>query len=114
VTDRRFFEFGPFRLSPTGRVLFRGDQAIPLPPKAADTLLLLVLNAGDVVEKGDLLKKVWPDACVEEGSLARIIFVLRKALEDGSDGREYIATIPKRGYRFAVPVVLVEGDPQVL
>jgi TolB-like protein/DNA-binding winged helix-turn-helix (wHTH) protein/Tfp pilus assembly protein PilF len=114
VTDRRFFEFGPFRLSPTGRVLFRGDQAVPLPPKAADTLLLLVLNAGDVVEKGDLLRKVWPDACVEEGSLARIIFVLRKALEDGSDGREYIATIPKRGYRFAVPVVLVEGDPQVL
>jgi len=66
--ERRFFEFGCFRLDPAGRVLFRGDQVIPLPPKAADTLLLLVQNAGNVVEKQDLLKNVWQDAFVEEGS----------------------------------------------
>jgi len=71
--DRRFYEFGSFRLDPTGRILFHGDRAIPLPPKAADTLLLLVENAGNVVEKHDLLKQVWHDALVEEGSVTRTI-----------------------------------------
>jgi DNA-binding winged helix-turn-helix (wHTH) protein len=49
--SQRFYEFGPFRLDGTGRVLFRGDEAVPLSPKAADVLLLLVQNAGNVVEK---------------------------------------------------------------
>jgi TolB-like protein/DNA-binding winged helix-turn-helix (wHTH) protein/Flp pilus assembly protein TadD len=113
VADRRFYEFGRFRLDLAGPTLFRGDQAIPLPPKAADALLLLVQNAGTIVRKEDLLKKVWPDAFVEEGSLSRTIFILRKALGDGGDGQEYIATIPKRGYRFACPVKQVEGTSQV-
>jgi len=113
VADRRIYEFGRFRLHLAGPTLFRGDQAIPLPPKAADALLLLVQNAGTIVRKEDLLKKVWPDAFVEEGSLSRTIFILRKALEDGGDGQEYIATIPKRGYRFACPVRQVEGTSQV-
>jgi TolB-like protein/DNA-binding winged helix-turn-helix (wHTH) protein/Flp pilus assembly protein TadD len=113
VADRRFYEFGRFRLDLAGPTLFRGDQAIPLPPKAADALLLLVQNAGTIVRKEDLLKKVWPDAFVEEGSLSRTIFILRKALEDGGDGQEYIATIRKRGYRFACPVKQVEGTSQV-
>jgi hypothetical protein len=52
---QRFYEFGRFRLDGTGRVLFRGDQAVPLSPKAADVLLLLVQNPGSVVEKKELL-----------------------------------------------------------
>jgi TolB-like protein/Flp pilus assembly protein TadD len=102
--DRRFYEFGSFRLDPTGRILFHGDRAIPLPPKAADTLLLLVENAGNVVEKHDLLKQVWHDALVEEGSVTRTISILRKALEDCVHGQEFISTVPTRGYRFAARV----------
>ena len=109
MADRTFFEFGRFRLDATGRLLFRGDQAIPLPPKAADVLLMLVQNAGSVVEKQDLLKSVWPETYVEDGSLARAISILRKTLGEGGDGREYIATVSKRGYRFTVPVK--ETDP---
>ncbi len=104
MADRRFLQFGRFRLDPTGRLLFCNEQAIPLPPKAADVLLLLVQNAGNVVEKEDLLKAVWQETYVEEGSLARSISILRKAFDDRDSGREYIATIPKRGYRFVVPV----------
>ena len=102
--DRRFYEFGRFRLDATGRVLFRGNRAIPIPPKAADTLLLLVQNAGNVVEKQDLLKQVWQGAFVEEGSLTRTISILRKVLEDGAHGQEFISTIPTRGYRFTARV----------
>jgi len=111
LAERRFYRFGRFRLDSTGRVLFCGDRAIRLPPKAADTLLLLVQNAGNVVEKEDLLKHVWQDAFVEEGSLTRTISILRKALEDAARGQEFIATIAKRGYRFVAPVMESPGQP---
>jgi TolB-like protein/Tfp pilus assembly protein PilF len=88
----------------SGASFYRGQRTIPLSPKAADVLLLLVERAGDVVEKDELLKHVWRDAFVEEGSLTRTIFILRKALECEESAFEYIATIPKRGYRFATPV----------
>lgn len=111
LAERRFYRFGRFRLDPAGRVLFRGDRAIRLPPKAVDTLLLLVQNAGNVVEKQDLLKHVWQDAFVEEGSLTRTISILRKALEDAAHGQEFISTIAKRGYRFAAPVMESQSQP---
>ena len=111
LAERRFYRFGRFRLDPNGRVLFRGDRAVRLPPKAADTLLVLVQNAGNVVEKQDLLKHVWQGAFVEEGSLTRTISILRKALEDPSHGQEFISTISKRGYRFAAPVIESPGQP---
>jgi TolB-like protein/Tfp pilus assembly protein PilF len=104
MATRRFYGFGPFRLDPTGRVLFRGKRLLPLQPKAADTLLLLVENAGNVVTKEQILQTVWRDTFVEEGSLTRTISVLRKLLGRSARGREHILTVPKRGYSFAVPV----------
>jgi TolB-like protein/Tfp pilus assembly protein PilF len=98
------YRFGPYRLQTPGPLLYRKDEAVPLPPKVAQTLLLLVERAGEVVQKEELLGKVWQDAFVEEGSLTRTISVLRKALHDGEKGQEFIATISKRGYRFVAPV----------
>ena len=102
--SRPFYEFGRFRLDGAGRLLFRGDEAVPLSPKAADVLVVLVQNAGNVVEKKELLNKVWQGAFVEEGSLTRTISILRKVLESGGERQECIATVSKRGYRFALPV----------
>jgi TolB-like protein len=104
-----FYAFGPFRLDAKGRALFRGARMVPVPPKAADTLLLLVENAGSVVTKEQLLATVWRDTFVEEGSLTRTISVLRKVLDDRARGHEYIVTIPKRGYRFAARVERAVG-----
>jgi TolB-like protein/Tfp pilus assembly protein PilF len=56
-----------------------------------------------------LLKRVWPDTFVEEGSLARNISTLRKVLGKGQEGAEYIETIPKRGYRLVAPVRRISG-----
>ncbi|HEY1333808.1 MAG TPA: winged helix-turn-helix domain-containing protein, partial [Myxococcaceae bacterium] len=92
--------FGPFRLDPRARVLYRGDTDVQLPPKAAETLVVLVENAGELVEKEELLRRVWPDVVVGEGSLTRTISVLRKALGTRGNGEEYIVTASKRGYRF--------------
>jgi TolB-like protein/Flp pilus assembly protein TadD len=110
---RHLYEFGRFRLDSTGRVLFRGDEAVPLSPKAADVLLLLVQNAGRVLEKKELLNKVWQGAFVEEGSLTRTISILRKFLEAGDDGQECIATVSKRGYRFVLPVKKIPAQKPV-
>jgi DNA-binding winged helix-turn-helix (wHTH) protein len=91
------YEFGPFRLEPAERKLLCGGEVVALTPKAFDTLYLLVRNSGRLIEKEDLIRMLWPDTFVEEGSLSNNIFLLRKAL--GEDVA-YIETIPKRGYRF--------------
>jgi TolB-like protein/Tfp pilus assembly protein PilF len=104
VAQRRLFEFGPFRLDARGCILFRKEQVVPLSPKAARTLLLLVENAGQVVGKEEILQKVWPGAFVTESSLTRTVFDLRKALSGLDGDQQWIVTISKRGYRFAAPV----------
>src|SRR5262249_21541177 len=101
---KHFYAFGPFRLDSRERVLLRGGQPVPLNPKVVETLLLLVENAGHLVGKDELMKRVWPDAFVEEGNLTKNIFFLRKALGRGDEGREYIETVPRRGYRFVAKV----------
>jgi hypothetical protein len=90
--DRReLYEFGPFRLEPAERKLLRGSEVVVLTPKAFETLVLLVRNSGRLLEKDELLRMLWPDSFVEEGSLSNNIFVLRKGLGDDS---EYIETVP--------------------
>ena len=98
----RFYEFGPFLLDPAERILKRGNEIVPLTPKAFDTLHLLVRNSGHLLEKDELLRALWPDTFVEEGSLSNNIFLLRKAL--GEDPA-FIETVPRRGYRFVGAVV---------
>jgi TolB-like protein/Tfp pilus assembly protein PilF len=102
------YQFGRYRLQSPGGLLYCGKRLVPLAPKVAQTLLLLVENAGEVVEKEELLRKVWGGAFIEEGSVTRTISVLRKALEEGGKGREFIATISKRGYRFGASVQEIE------
>ena len=98
------FEFGPFRLNPSERLLLREKTPVQLPPKAFDALLALVENQGRLLEKDELLRKVWPDAFVEESNLAQHISILRKALRDGEDGSQFIETVPRYGYRFVAEV----------
>jgi TolB-like protein/DNA-binding winged helix-turn-helix (wHTH) protein/Tfp pilus assembly protein PilF len=93
----QIYEFGPFRLEPAERKLLRGNEIVELTPKAFDTLLLLVRNSGHLLDKDELISRVWPETFVEEGSLSNNIFLLRKAL--GEDPA-FIETVPRRGYRF--------------
>ncbi len=93
-------KFGPYRLDRDQRLLFRGSEIIPLAPRLYDTLLALVESGGRVADKEDLLRRVWQDAFVEEGSLARNVSTLRKLLGEGPRDHKYIVTVPKRGYRF--------------
>jgi TolB-like protein/DNA-binding winged helix-turn-helix (wHTH) protein len=101
--EKQVYEFGPFRIDSVERLLFRGQDVLPLTPKAIDTLLALISNPGRVLEKEELMKMVWQDSFVEEGGLARNVSLLRKTIGDTEEDR-YIETIPKRGYRFVATV----------
>jgi TolB-like protein/DNA-binding winged helix-turn-helix (wHTH) protein/Tfp pilus assembly protein PilF len=96
-----FFDFGRFRLDSVERVLLADSHPVALTPKAIETLLELLKNSGHILEKDELLKHVWPDTFVEEGTLVQNISTLRKVLGEAPDGSTYIETIPRRGYRFA-------------
>src|ERR1044071_8541718 len=104
------YEFGPYRLDPNERVLTRAGDTISLTPKATEILLLLVVNAGQLVEKDELLQQVWPDTFVEESNLSQNIFTLRRALGDERAGPRYIETVARRGYRFVATVRVVGPD----
>jgi Tol biopolymer transport system component/DNA-binding winged helix-turn-helix (wHTH) protein len=103
--NRHFYEFGPFRIDTANRQLMRDGEVVPLKAKAVDTLLFLIDNRGDVVEKDELMKTLWPDSFVEESNLTQNIYTLRKALGEG----DYIETIPRRGYRFVADVRQPDG-----
>jgi eukaryotic-like serine/threonine-protein kinase len=107
--NRDLYEFARFRLDATERTLTRDGVPVPLAPKVFDTLLVLVMNSGLVLEKEELLRAIWPDSFVEESNLAQNISQLRKALGEGTAEQRLIETIPKRGYRFVAEVRKVEG-----
>lgn len=98
------YEFGEFRLDEAERLLSRRGVTVPLTPKAFDLLLALVDQPGRLLDKETLLSTLWPDSFVEENNLADNIFKLRRVLGDGENGRRFIETVPKRGYRFVADV----------
>src|SRR6476619_4093431 len=100
----QFYEFGPFRIDATERMLLRDGEVVPLTTTVFDTLLMLVENSGHILSKNEMMKRVWADSIVEEASLTKNISVLRKALGQTPETDQYIETIPWRGYRFLVGV----------
>ena len=103
------YQFGAFLLNATERVLLREGKRVPLRPKAFETLLVLVENAGHIVQKETLIKRVWPDAFVQEDNLTFNISILRKALGDHPGGQQFIQTEHKVGYRFVAPVKILDS-----
>ncbi len=115
ATDPRIiYEFGPFRMDPDKQILRRGDDVVPVTPKAFETLLVLVRRSREVVSKEELLKELWPNSFVEESNLSQNIFLLRKALGDSAENRQYIVTLPGRGYRFAATVRTITEQGEAL
>jgi TolB-like protein/tetratricopeptide (TPR) repeat protein len=96
----RYYDFGPFRIDLLKRVLLRDGAPLAVTAKALETLVVLVENRGELVLKEDLIASIWPDTVVEDGSLNRNISTLRRALGDSPRAREYVITVPRRGYRF--------------
>jgi DNA-binding winged helix-turn-helix (wHTH) protein/tetratricopeptide (TPR) repeat protein len=100
------YEFGPYCLDIPNRLLLRHGEVVQLTPKAFETLVLLVENHGKILQKSDMMNRLWPDTFVEEINLTVHISALRKTLGEGATEQRYIVTVPKRGYSFVAPVHL--------
>lgn len=103
--------FGPFRLSPKARLLEKDGAPLHIGGRALDILIFLAERPGEVVDKRVLIKQVWSDVNVDEGSLRFHITALRKALGGGAAGARYVVNVPGRGYCFAAPLTQAESAP---
>ena len=103
--------FDGFQLDVTRRKLVSsGGLVQPLSTRAMDALLLLVANAGELIEKRRLMQTVWPSAIVEDNNLNQCIVAIRKALGEAAGSNRYVMTVPGRGYRFVSPVRVVQQE----
>src|SRR5260370_37504767 len=101
-TSGRLGRFADYEFDELGRELRAKGKPLELESKPLDILLQLLLHAGEVVTKEELLESVWPDVMVVDGSLATAVSKLRKAM--GDEDHPAIVTVPRVGYRLGVPV----------
>jgi DNA-binding winged helix-turn-helix (wHTH) protein/tetratricopeptide (TPR) repeat protein/TolB-like protein len=108
--ERRFYEFGEFRVDPVRRRLLRDGEPIAVTSKSFSLLVVLLERRGQVVEKEELFRRVWPDTYVTEANLTQNVSSLRKALGERAGDRRYIMTVPGCGYSFIAEVKEVCAD----
>jgi DNA-binding winged helix-turn-helix (wHTH) protein/TolB-like protein/Tfp pilus assembly protein PilF len=109
------YEFDRFRVYPANRLLLREGEVVPLTSKVFDILLVFVENGGCVLEKEEMMRRVWQDSFVEEGNLTRNVSTLRKALGEDPKSHQYIVTVPGRGYKFVAAIRSVQASgPQMI
>ena len=107
------YKFESFRIDGGKRLLWNGAEPLTLTPKVFDTLLYLVRNAGNTVNKDELMAAIWPDTVVEENNLNKNISALRQTLGERPGEHRFIATVPGKGYRF-VATVTEKEPPQAV
>ncbi|HYJ88239.1 MAG TPA: winged helix-turn-helix domain-containing protein [Pyrinomonadaceae bacterium] len=100
----KVYEFKGFRLDGAQRRFLHDGRPVQLKAKIFDLLLFLVERRGQLVDKDELMREVWPNTIVEENNITVSMSILRKTLGEGVDGRQFIETVPRRGYRFVADV----------
>ena len=109
-----FYRFGDFTVETDQKVVLCKGVPLPLTPKVFETLLILVENSGRIVEKQELMNRLWPDSFVEESNLTFNIQQLRKSLGDNARQPHYIETVARRGYRFIANVEEILSDSNLV
>ncbi len=104
-------QFGSFTLDEAEKQLTRDGEVVPISPRYFDALLLLVRNPGTLIGKDRFFDEVWNGVIVGDEALTQCIKSLRKALGDEHRDPQFIATVPKRGYRFVAPVTVSDTLP---
>lgn len=110
--DRKVYEFKGFRLDGAQRRLLHHGRPVQLKPKIFDLLLFLVEKRGQLVEKDELMREIWPNTIVEENNITVSISILRKVLGEDRVGRQFVETVPRRGYRFVAEVREISLGPR--
>jgi DNA-binding winged helix-turn-helix (wHTH) protein len=108
--NKHLYQFKDFRLDTKEKILMRDNEPVSLTPKMFEMLSVLVENHGKLIQKEELMKKIWADSFVEESNLTFNIRQLRKVLGDDAQNPTYIKTVPRHGYRFIAPVVEITEE----
>lgn len=106
------YEFDEFRVDANQKCLWHADRLVSLTPKAFETLLVLIKHRGEIVGKDVLLDEVWADTFVEESTLSQNILTLRKTLAAFEKDKQFIVTVPRRGFRFVADVKEISADEE--
>ncbi|HEX3129248.1 MAG TPA: tetratricopeptide repeat protein [Thermoanaerobaculia bacterium] len=104
-TEKRVYRFDEFSADPLRRLLLRDGAPVAVTPKSLSILLILLEKRGEVVDKDELIGRVWPDTFVTEANLTQNVSALRKALGEKANDHRYVVTMPGRGYSFVADVV---------
>ncbi len=100
--------FGPFIVDSATRQLLREQEEIHLSPKAFDLLCALLETRPHVIEKAELLRRIWPDTFVLEANLNVLMGEVRKALGDSAHSPQFIRTVHGVGYAFHAEAVALD------
>lgn len=104
------YRFGDFRLDPSERQLWRGEDRVDLSARYFDALVLLVREHGQLVEKDRFFAEVWGDIVVSDSALTQCVKDIRNRLGDDASSPRYVETVPRYGYRFIGPVEAVARE----
>lgn len=109
----RPFRIGDWRVDPALDEISRNDRLIKLEPRMMRLLCCLAARSGEVVSLNELLDRVWSGVVVSQSSVYQAIAQLRRELEDTDSPPQYIATIPRKGYRLVAPIRpdIADADP---
>ncbi|HEY7546106.1 MAG TPA: winged helix-turn-helix domain-containing protein [Blastocatellia bacterium] len=108
------YEFDSFRVDSVKRLLLRAGEPLPITSKVFDLLLILIANGGQVVQKEELIRRLWPDTAVEENNLTQHVAMLRRALGERAAEHRYVVTVPGRGYSFVADVRVLESAHEAM
>ncbi len=100
----KVYEFNSFIVQPSDFRLIKLGHEVDIEPQVFDTLLLLIEQRNRVVTKDELLEKIWHGRIVSHHVITRIIYQLRKILDNKSEGESHIRTVRGRGYQFVAKV----------
>ncbi len=102
--NRREIAFGRYAFRPSRRELLRDGKPVVVNGKAFDLLAIFIESDGRVLTRDELYGRLWGDRVVEEANLSQTVYLLRRALDPNGDGRAFVETIPRVGYRFVHPL----------
>ncbi len=102
------YRFAEFTVSPSTRLLLKGDVEIPLIPRYFDLLILLIERRSEAVSRDEIFESVWNDVIVSDGALTQAIRILRRSLGDRAKEPRFIRTVSRHGYRFVYDGVVEE------
>ena len=106
--SRDILRIGAWQASRSSGELHGPHGATRLEPKVAELLFLLGSRPNDVVTREEIMESLWPDVVVGEDTLARLVFKLRRALDDDPKAPRFVETLPKRGYRLRLEAAVEE------